>query len=275
LLFFAIHDINSLVGLVRSGAPKRKEIKDVILYLIGAKIGFFMAGKKFNAEKQAGEIIANRHKVEELPNLPEVPQTLTLKQKAFLTEYIKDWNSGAAAARAGYSANNLPQTALNIIRLPHVTEYLLAYQKAYLQSAFITKDYVLLKLQEIVEAGLHPKGKKTKQNLAAACRALELIGRHLVMFGDSLPTAQQERITFNINVGKPQAAGKPTEIDITPAGRGAGGRKAVPVPGPNPEVDPPAEKTPLPDERAGSSSRTPSPSRTTPPEEVSSTNRLV
>jgi phage terminase small subunit len=225
-------------------------------------------------EKQAVEI-SNRQKVKELPNLPEVPQKLTLKQKAFLTEYIKDWNSGAAAARAGYSANNLPQTALHIIRLPHVTEYLLAYQKAYLQSAFITKDYVLLKLQEIVEAGLYPKGKRTKQNLAAATRALELIGRHLVMFGDALPTGKQERITFNINVQSKDAnnGARGTEIDITPVPTGSGALGAADAAngrfeGLGSDSTTRPENTPLPAARAGSSSRTPSPPESPPPDRI-------
>jgi hypothetical protein len=231
-------------------------------------------GQISNEHKASMEIAA----ASGLPELPELPEDLGTKQKAFIIEYIKDFNGAAAAERAGLKFKGNPaQAALNILRRPKVSAYIVAYQREYLKVTHLTKDYVLLKLQEIVDAGLHPKGKRAKQNLAAACRALELIGRHLVMFGDSLPTSKQERVTFNINVGKPEPGGGPTEIDITPVRGHEGTHKAAErtFEGPQVEPAPPAEKTPLPDERAGSSSRTPSPSRTTPPEEVSSTNRLV
>ena len=163
-----------------------------------------------------------------------------------------------------------------------------------LEAATVDRLYVVLKLRQIVEVGtsliengpvtlkngkLSAAGKQPPRMVDAnnACRALQLLGQQLKMFTDTTPINKQERITFNINVQSKDAnnGARGTEIDITPAPTGSGTLGAADAAngrfealGSDSTTRP--ENPPLPAARAGSSSRTPSLSKESPP-----VNRLV
>jgi phage terminase small subunit len=49
---------------------------------------------------------------------------LTDKQRAFVLEYVKDWNGTQAAIRAGYSENCPSETAYELLRKPQIRQFI-------------------------------------------------------------------------------------------------------------------------------------------------------
>jgi len=116
---------------------------------------------------------------------------LTPKERRFIDEYLVDLNGTQAAIRAGYSKRRAKQTACELLDKPEVATAIAAAQAARSERTQITQDWVLDRLQEVVERSMqhepvkdsqgNPTGEYTFQH-AGANRALELLGKHLGMF---------------------------------------------------------------------------------------------
>ena len=105
---------------------------------------------------------------------------LSVKQAMFVQEYLKDFNGGQAAIRAGYSETGASVTGHRLLSYPNVLASLKKAQDERAIRVNITQDEVLSMLR--VEA----KGEGQDTNAAARIRANELLGKHLGMFTDKL-----------------------------------------------------------------------------------------
>lgn len=151
---------------------------------------------------------------------------LTAKRQRFVEEFQVDLNGTQAAIRAGYSAKTANEQAARLLANVSVQEAVAEAQKARSERVQIDADWVLKKLVEDVEAdltdifnadgGLYPVGQwpdafrkglvagveveeirgpegdflgyTKKIKLSDRLRRLELIGRHLGMFGNNKVT---------------------------------------------------------------------------------------
>ena len=86
-----------------------------------------------------------------MSDLPALPQDdgLNEMQRAFVAEYVKDWNGTQAAIRAGYSANSAESLASQLLKLPQVAQAL-AREKAHLAArSAVSQDLVMAELRKI------------------------------------------------------------------------------------------------------------------------------
>lgn len=104
---------------------------------------------------------------------------LNPKQKAFVSEYLVDSNAAAAARRAGYSDRTAKQIAAKLMARGDVQEAIAAARKEQQERTGITSDYVLSRLQTIVERCMEEDWDPAQAN-----RSLELLGKHLGMWTD-------------------------------------------------------------------------------------------
>ncbi len=105
---------------------------------------------------------------------------LTPKQERFCQEYIIDLNATQAAIRAGYSAKTARQIATDTLSKPYIAEHIQSLQKPITDKALIDAEYVLTRLKKIVERCMEDE----TYDASGANRALELLGKHLVLFTD-------------------------------------------------------------------------------------------
>lgn len=119
------------------------------------------------------------------------------KQERFVEEYLKDLNATAAYKRAGYTAkgNAAEASASKLLRHPKVHARVREALQARAKRVGITTDWVLEKLIENTERAMqvqpvvNKKGEHTgeyRYEAQAANRALELLGKHMGMFGDQM-----------------------------------------------------------------------------------------
>lgn len=124
---------------------------------------------------------------------PELGDGLNRQQRLFVREYLVDLNATSAAIRAGYSERNASSLGYQLLQKAPVliaVQLALAEREKRLE---LSADWVLMRLREVVERAMEAvpvldrKGKPIEGqwtfDSAGANRALELIGKHLAMFG--------------------------------------------------------------------------------------------
>jgi Phage terminase, small subunit len=130
---------------------------------------------------------------------------LTEKQKRFCEEYLVDLNATKAAIRAGYSQKTAEQIGYKLVQKSSVLEYLRELRENQSRRTGITADTVLKELEKIALTDTEISGKEK-------IKALELLGRHLGMFGGQTedPAAAENNL---LDILKEGAAGavEPTE----------------------------------------------------------------
>jgi phage terminase small subunit len=112
----------------------------------------------------------------------------TPKQIRFCNEYIRDCNATAAAVRAGYSKKTAKEIGHENLTKPHIATLLERIQSELAVRTETSADWVVRSLRENHEQA------KDNGDLAQSNRALELIGRHLGMFGKRTIEAQSKSI---------------------------------------------------------------------------------
>ena len=76
--------------------------------------------------------------------------SLTDKRRAFVREYLIDFNGTQAAIRAGYSKNSARQQAEQILRLEYIQEEITKGKKRLEEKATLSKLDILGKLEDIM-----------------------------------------------------------------------------------------------------------------------------
>jgi len=113
---------------------------------------------------------------------------MTDKQQAFCNEYLIDLNATQAAIRAGYSAKTARQVAQVLLSNVNVQSSIHDAKQARVQRTQITSDDVLRDIKRVKDCAMTSKldkdGADGMVDMSAALKALELLGKHLVMFTD-------------------------------------------------------------------------------------------
>ena len=169
-----------------------------------------------------------------------MPRTRKLppKQARFVEEYPVDWNSAAAARRAGYSAKTAAQKGYQLMRNPLVLDAIAAARQQLSEKLAVTEEMVVEEYRRIAFADIRniiyiedgkvqvPDTDKLTPEQAAALSeigetkdgirvkmhskiaALDALGKHLGMFVDR----SEQKHTFD---------GPPPVIQLVPVKKGA------------------------------------------------------
>ena len=114
---------------------------------------------------------------------------LTWKQKAFIDEYMKDYNGTQAAIRAGYSENSAKEIAYENLTKPHIKEEL----KRRYESKRMSTEEIVARIEGMVEGTIPTKvvetpsqmyGKPTLRKEYDTRGALQDLGKVYALFVD-------------------------------------------------------------------------------------------
>lgn len=126
------------------------------------------------------------------------------RQRRFVNEYLIDLNATQAAIRAGYSTKTARQIGQKLLTKVDIQQAISAAQAARQERTELTADEVIRDLREVRDVCLGRKsvkvievvkfeGEATPHEVDAlvfdangANKALELLGKHIGMFGDKL-----------------------------------------------------------------------------------------
>ena len=122
---------------------------------------------------------------------------LTEREQRFVTAYIKEPNGTKAAVSAGYSPRTATEQASRLLTRPNVKAEIEKWRTRVATHTEIDAAFVLNKAVEVyercmqqVEPVINAKGEQITDadnrplftfNASAACRALELIGKHVTV----------------------------------------------------------------------------------------------
>lgn len=126
---------------------------------------------------------------------------MALKKKkiVFCKEYVKDYNGTQAAIRAGYKESNAASQASRLLSDPEIIEEIKKQQRQLLEASCLTEEKVIKNLEEVLDRCL-TKNAVTEWDYEEHCmvetgqwtfdskgalKAIELLGKHLGMFGKS------------------------------------------------------------------------------------------
>lgn len=102
---------------------------------------------------------------------------LSPKMELFVERYMIHFSGPKAVEEAGYKTKNHHQMATDLLNHPLVSQKIKERKRERLERHELTADYVLMKLQSIIE-------DTENDNPQAALRGLELLGKHLGMYRD-------------------------------------------------------------------------------------------
>lgn len=105
---------------------------------------------------------------------------LTPKQQRFVEEYLVDLNATQAAIRAGYSEHTAEVQGSRLLSKAKVRKAVDAALRDRSERTGLDQDWVLAELRNVHTAAMGDN------NLSAANKSLELLGRHLGLFTDNL-----------------------------------------------------------------------------------------
>ena len=103
---------------------------------------------------------------------------LSKKHLIFCREYIVDLNATQAYIRAGYKPKAAGQAADRLLKNVKILAEILALYKERADRVGVSADYVLNGLLRVAERCMADE----TFDAAGACKALELIGKHLGLF---------------------------------------------------------------------------------------------
>lgn len=116
--------------------------------------------------------------------LPKTPEESELKHQKFVAAMIEKPDANAAARSAG-----LPVSAgVQLLTVPAIADKIEEGISEAAKMAGVSRGWVIAKLKQIVERCMD---EGDTFNAAGATRALELIGKHLKLFGDDVTPTQQ------------------------------------------------------------------------------------
>ena len=114
---------------------------------------------------------------------------LTWKEKAFLDEYMKDYNGAAAARRAGYSEDSAKEIAYKILTKVHIKEEL----KRRYEACRMSPEDIVARLEAMAEGSIPTRiveipsktyGRPTQRKEFDTRGALQDLGKVYALFID-------------------------------------------------------------------------------------------
>jgi phage terminase small subunit len=133
---------------------------------------------------------------------------LTNKQAAFVREYLVDLNGTQAAIRAGYSPKSADRIAFELLKeTPEVAAEVQLQMDKRAQATGITAQSVLDRLNKVADRCMQAEEVRDKEgnptgeykfDSGGACRALELIGKHLKLFTDKIEVEASDALAERI-----------------------------------------------------------------------------
>lgn len=141
-------------------------------------------------------------------------RSLTPKQRLFAKEYLVDLNATQAAIRAGYSEKTAYRIGAELLQKTSVSNFISEAMSRRAERLDISQDYILAALREIVERTMQaaPVMRKGEQvvdedgnhvwafDAKNACRALELLGKHLGMFTGEQVVKDEVKVTVKTDL---------------------------------------------------------------------------
>ena len=104
------------------------------------------------------------------------------RQRRFVVEYLKDSCGAQAAIRAGYSPNCARQQAWDLLTRPDIRAALDVARAQFAERLECTVESVLQRLVDVSAEA------REAEQYSAAIRSLDLLGRHLGLFGNQHST---------------------------------------------------------------------------------------
>ena len=100
---------------------------------------------------------------------------LSIKQKTFIAEYLKDGNATRSAISAGYSEKTAYSIGIENLKKPEIEQAINQQIENQRQRVLVDADYVINGIKKIADNS-ERDGDKLK--------AYELLGKHLKLFTD-------------------------------------------------------------------------------------------
>jgi hypothetical protein len=136
----------------------------------------------------------NKRKVGAKPRKP----TIKLKHLQFILEYLKNGNNGAQAYGTVFNSNDKKKNADNansLLQKPLIKEYIAKIMGEAVKTSGISAEYILNSLKEVADACKKKRVEQDEngnliekgvQDSAGACRSLELLGKNLRLWTESM-----------------------------------------------------------------------------------------
>lgn len=140
-------------------------------------------------------------------------KTLTNKQSQFCIEYIKDYNSSAAAVRAGYSKKGANVSGPRLLSNVSIANKIKELQNKEGQKHHITKALLLDELMDIIKDMRTGSNKRKANSARVAISSIQTIN---TMLGFNEEEVSQEKVivALQVNVKTTNKDGKGENIEI-------------------------------------------------------------
>ena len=112
----------------------------------------------------------------EAGNVQEVIDNLTVRQRRFVEEYVRDYNGAAAVQRAGYNTKYAARLAHEMLQHPGIRAAVDQLTLSRAEESTLKPDYVMNKLRRTIEKA------EQDNNHNAVLRGCEILARALGMF---------------------------------------------------------------------------------------------
>lgn len=139
-----------------------------------------------------------------------IMEKLTIQQKKFVTEYLKNLDGELAAKNAGYKGKNLKSVSEDLLSRDYIIRELNRQLSNQIKTLHVQRGYVVKKLLQIAEFSLaeedvldkegNPTGKKKLRDTSAALKALDSLCKYLFQKDDLNHDLEAKIITIsNLN----------------------------------------------------------------------------
>lgn len=139
-----------------------------------------------------------------------IMKKLTIQQKKFVTEYLKNLDGELAAKNAGYKSKNLKSVSEDLLSRDYIIRELNRQLNNQIKTLHVQRGYVVKKLLQIAEFSLaeedvldkegNPTGKKKLRDTSAALKALDSLCKYLFQKDDVNTDLEAKIITIsNLN----------------------------------------------------------------------------
>jgi phage terminase small subunit len=128
--------------------------------------------------------------------------SLSAKQRAFVTEYVKDHNATKAAERAGYSKKTAYSQGQRLLKKAEIKSAVESFEKERGEKAGLTVDWFVSNLMSLHEKSVRTiidqQGNTRMDSPATAAKCLEMSMKYLNIAGGADSDEGDSPITIQI-----------------------------------------------------------------------------